>query len=78
MARPHDRARAVAALDRANRLHDNLRALEDALGVEQRDAWITSLPRARHCYDCARFPDGAGLNPPGHHAPEKAFADLLG
>jgi hypothetical protein len=75
---PHDRARAVAALDRANRLHDNLAALESALGVEARDAWISGLPRAAGCFDCRRFPDGAGLTAPGHHAPEKAFADLLG
>lgn len=75
---PHDRQRATDALDRANRFHDNLRALQDALGTDARDQWITGLPRAAGCHDCHRYPDGATLTAPGHRPPSAAFADLLG
>lgn len=66
---PHDRAVADAALERANRVHANLTALEQVAGVDTRDAWISGLPRAEACFDCPRFPD----------APPDAlpFADLL-
>jgi hypothetical protein len=74
---PHDRQRAVDALDRANRVAANLAALT-ALGPEAVAAWIGQLPRDPECYDCARFPDGAHLTTPGHRAPSSEFADLLG
>lgn len=75
---PHDRAIADAALARADRLHTNLTALTQAAGDQARDAWIATLARDAHCYDCARYPDApAGLTPPGHHAPQGQFQDLL-
>jgi hypothetical protein len=74
---PHDRQRAVDALDRANRVAANLAALT-ALGPEAVAAWIGGLARDPDCYDCARFPDGAHLTTPGHKRPGSEFADLLG
>lgn len=73
---PHDRQRAVDALDRANRLHTNLTALE-SISTTARDAWITQLPRDPKCWDCARFPDGAGLTAPGHRRPADSLAGLI-
>ncbi|PYG00188.1 hypothetical protein SAMN05216184_104127 [Georgenia satyanarayanai] len=73
---PHDRARAEAALERANRLHTNLTALA-SISVEARDAWITALPRDPGCHDCSRFPDGAGIPKPGHRPPGDDLAGLL-
>ncbi|WP_263121147.1 hypothetical protein [Cellulomonas sp. RIT-PI-Y] len=74
---PHDRQRAVDALARAERIATNLAALT-ALGPDAVAAWISGLPRDPDCFDCARFPDGAHLTPPGHRAPAAQFADLLG
>jgi len=63
---PYDEQVALAALDRANRIHTNLTALE-SISTQARDAWITALPRDPHCFDCARFPDRpAGTAAPGH------------
>lgn len=73
---PHDRQRAVDALDRANRLHTNLTALE-SISTAARDAWITQLLRDPKCWDCARFPDGAGLTAPGHRPPADTLAGLI-
>lgn len=74
---PHDRARAVAALDRANGLADNIAALE-ALGPDAVAAWIATLPRDPGCWDCARYPDApAGHVPPGHHQPADTIAGLI-
>ncbi len=53
---PHDRSRAEAALERANRLHNNIRALT-ALNPDAVTTWISGLPRDSHCYDCARYQD---------------------
>lgn len=55
---------ALDALDRATNL---LAKLEAFPTIEQRDAYITSLPRDAECWDCARF----------HDAPKKAPADSL-
>lgn len=73
---PHDRARAEAALDRANTIATNLAALT-AISTQARDTWISTLPRDKDCWDCARFPDGAHLTAPGHRPPDAPFADLL-
>ncbi|MBD5787130.1 hypothetical protein IF650_13160 [Cellulosimicrobium terreum] len=73
---PHDRSRAEAALDRANRLHANLTALA-SISDAARDAWITQLPRADGCWDCARYPDGHGLTKPGHRPPADTLAGLI-
>jgi hypothetical protein len=73
---PHDRGRAERALERATGIARNLAALT-TLGQGAVNAWISALPRDPDCYDCARFPDGAGISTPGHHAPAP-FADLLG
>ena len=64
------------ALDRANRLHANLTALE-SISTEARDAWISQLPRDPDCYDCARYPDGHGLTKPGHRPPADTIAGLI-
>lgn len=53
---PYDEQVALEALARANQLHTNLTALA-SISTEARDAWITSLPRAKGCWDCARYPD---------------------
>lgn len=53
---PHDRSRAQAALDRANRLHNNLTVLE-SISTQARDTWITGLARDPDCFDCARYQD---------------------
>lgn len=73
---PHDRGRAERALERANQLHTNLAALA-SISPEARDAWITSLPRAPRCWDCARYPDGIGLTAPGHRDPVDSLAGLI-
>lgn len=66
---PHDRSRAEDALERANRLHANIAALE-SISNAARDQWISTLPRASHCYDCARYPDA----PP--ERPRDSFYDI--
>ena len=74
---PYDEAVAVAALDRANRLHANLVALA-SISVAARDAWIRGLPRAADCWDCPRYADRpAGLTAPGHHTPGDQLAGLI-
>jgi len=45
---------ALAALDRAERLAEKLMAFAS---VEERDAYITNLPRAQGCYSCKRYAD---------------------
>lgn len=73
---PHDRGRAERALERANQLHTNLAALA-SISETARDAWITSLPRAPRCWDCARYPDGLGMTAPGHRDPVDSLAGLI-
>lgn len=73
---PYDPAISEQALERANRLHANLTALA-SISTEAQDAWITSLPRDRGCYDCSRFPDGAGIPKPGHTPPRDQLAGLI-
>lgn len=53
---PYDEQLALDVLARANQLHNTLTALEH-VSTETRDAWISQLPRAESCFDCARFPD---------------------
>lgn len=53
---PYDEQLALDVLARANQLHTTLTALQ-AVSTQTRDAWITQLPRASDCWDCARFPD---------------------
>jgi hypothetical protein len=73
---PYDRQCALDALERANHIWANLAALE-SVSIEARDAWITTQPRAPKCWDCPRYPDGAGIPAPGHHPPQQTFSDLL-
>lgn len=54
---------AQAALERANRIHRNLAALE-TINTDARDAWITTLPRATGCWDCKKYDDW-NKNPDG-------------
>ena len=72
---PHDRSRAERALARASAMARNIKALA-TIGPDAVDAYVTALPRDPGCWDCARYPDGAGIAAPGHHAPVP-FADLL-
>lgn len=53
---PYDPAVAQNALDHAQQVLNNLHALE-AVSIDVRDQWITSLPRAAHCWDCAKYKD---------------------
>lgn len=53
----YDEAEACAALERAGDMQRMLDSVEAVGGVEQRDAFITMLPRDKDCYDCKRFPD---------------------
>lgn len=73
---PHDRARAEAALARAEALHQNLTALA-SISDTARDAWISQLPRDADCWDCRRFADGAHLTAPGHRPPADSLAGLI-
>lgn len=73
---PHDRARAVAALDRANRIATNLTALA-SLGDTAVTTWISQLPRDPDCWDCTRYPDGKGLTRPGHRPPADELQGLI-
>lgn len=53
---PYNPQIAEDALNRANRIVSNLTAM-NSLGTQARDKWISSLPRAPHCWDCNRYPD---------------------
>lgn len=75
----HDRVDidlAHAALERANRIHANLQALE-SISIEARDAWITSQARDPDCFSCTRYPDGIGLTRPGHAPPGNDLRGLI-
>lgn len=52
----YDEQIALKALEHAQSLLNNLHALE-AVSTTVRDRWITSLPRAEHCWDCAKYTD---------------------
>lgn len=72
---PHDRTRAENALARANTMAANLAALA-TLGDQAVTTWISGLPRALDCWDCARFQDSPQPpTRPGHPVPG---ADLKG
>lgn len=74
---PYDEQRAIDALDRAAGIARNLAALEQALGPQARDAWITGLPREEGCFSCLRYPDApAGMTRPGHR-PGNDLAGLI-
>ena len=51
---------AIQALERAERLADKLLAFPS---IEERDAYITSLPRDKDCYSCSRYPDAPKASP---------------
>lgn len=53
---PYEPGIAQKALDHAQQLLDNLHALE-TVSTKLRDQWISSLPRASHCWDCAKYAD---------------------
>jgi hypothetical protein len=73
---PYDPDLAAATLARADRVATNLAALA-TLGTDAVTAWISDQPRDPHCYDCARYPDGAGLLTPGHHPRGDDLQDLI-
>lgn len=47
---------ALNALDRVTQIADTLDQLE-AISIEARDNYITSLPRSSKCFDCNKYPD---------------------
>lgn len=53
---PYNAEVAETVLARANALHQTISALEQ-VSIDTRDAWISQLPRADGCFDCARFHD---------------------
>ena len=53
---PYDPGVARAALERADRLATNLRALA-SISEGTRDTWIQSLERTPGCFSCPRYPD---------------------
>lgn len=73
---PFDRQIAVDALDRASGYARNITALR-TLGEDAVTAYITALPRDPGCWDCSRFPDGAGIPQPGHRPPGNDLAGLI-
>jgi hypothetical protein len=68
---PYNRGIAERALHRVNHLHTQITVLRE-LGEGILDQWITGLPRANGCHDCARFPDN-----PTQPVPE-SIDDALG
>ena len=60
---------ALDALDRATGIAEKIEAFPSA---EERDAWITSLPRDPDCWSCARYPDAP------KRAPKDSLAAALG
>lgn len=73
---PYDEQVAINALNRVDRIANNLRALE-ALGPDAVTAWIGQLPRDPDCWDCPRYPDGAGMTKPGHKPPVDQLDGLI-
>lgn len=71
-AHPYDEQIATGALDRATAI---ARALKAFPSVAERDAWISTLPRADTCWDCPRYPDA----PKGRrrHDPAPSLLDLI-
>lgn len=61
---PYDERIALDALDRAQTILNTLHALE-AISLEARDNWISSQPRASHCWDCPKYPDWQPRQPDG-------------
>lgn len=61
---PFDPLIAIEAIERIEKARDTLAAFSTA---EERDAYVTSLPRAKQCFDCHRYAD----------APTKAPKDTL-
>lgn len=59
---PYNRQVAIDALERANRLAIDIRALR-SLGDEHVTQYVTSLPREPECKDCTRYPDAPPTQP---------------
>jgi hypothetical protein len=57
---PFDPLIALHAIERAERMMDTLASFAS---IEERDAYITSLPRAKHCWDCKRYHDAPKASP---------------
>lgn len=45
---------ALDALDNAQRILDRIAGYSD---IEERDAWISTLPRDADCFNCGKYPD---------------------
>ena len=69
---PYNPLVAEKALTRANTIANSLTALA-AVGEATRDAWISGLPRANDCWDCARYPDAP---PPAPQMSDGVLMDL--
>lgn len=57
---PFDPLIALEAIGRAERMMDKIASFTT---TEERDAYVTSLPRGAHCWDCARYPDAPKASP---------------
>lgn len=57
---PFDPLVALDAIDRAERMMGKLSSFPTA---EERDEYITALPRAGHCWDCRKYPDAPKAPP---------------
>lgn len=51
---------ALDALDRIDKINATLAAFTT---IEERDAYITALPRGGHCFDCKRYHDAPKASP---------------
>lgn len=51
---------AIRALERVEQIQETLASF---ITIEERDAYITSLPRDKHCWDCSRYPDRPVADP---------------
>lgn len=53
---PYDEQIALDALKRAQTILNTLHTLE-TISTQTRDDWVSSLPRATHCWDCPKYVD---------------------
>lgn len=57
---PWDPQVAIRALERIEKIRETLASFAS---LEDRDAYISSLPRAERCWDCKRYPDAPKASP---------------
>lgn len=57
---PFDPLIALNAIDRIEKVREKLASFPT---TEERDAYITALPRSSQCFDCKRYPDAPKASP---------------